>query len=126
MGSHPLNLMLRFMLEMAAVGTVGIWGWKLGEDWGRFFWAALLPILLMVVWGVFAVPEDPSRSGKAPVAIPGIFRLLLELGIFAFAIWAFYDVGFPRLSLVFGFLVFLHYGSSYDRIRWLLIQKNKM
>lgn len=112
--------MLRFLLEIAAITAVGIWGWKLGQEWSRFFWACMLPVLLMVVWGVFAVPEDPSRSGKAPIAVSGWLRLLIELGIFAFATWALYDLGFQITSMIFGGICLLHYIASYDRIQWLL------
>ncbi len=122
MGSHPLNLMVRFLLEVAAIAAVGIWGWKLGEDWVRFLWAALFPILLMAVWGIFAVPDDPSRSGNAPVPIAGWLRIILELGIFSSAAWALYDLGFHLTTLLFAVICLLHYIASYDRILWLFKQ----
>ena len=120
MGSHPVNLMLRFLLEIAAIAAVGIWGWKQGADWVRFLWAFLLPILLMAVWGIFAVPEDPSRSGNAPIAVPGWLRLLIELAIFTFATLVLYDIGFLLSSIVFAGICLLHYIASYDRVIWLL------
>lgn len=120
MGSHPVNLMLRFLLEIAAITAVGIWGWKLGQDWDRFLWVCLLPILLMSIWGVFAVPDDPSRSGNAPVAVRGWLRLLIELAIFTFATWVLYDIGFLFTSMLFAGICLLHYIASYDRVIWLL------
>ena len=122
MGSHPINLMIRFLLEVAAIAAVGIWGWKQGADWSRFLWAVLLPILFMTVWGVFAVPNDPSRSGNAPVPISGWLRILLEVVIFSCTAWALYDLGFNRIVLVFGIICLLHYIVSYDRVLWLLKQ----
>ena len=122
MGSHPLNLMIRFLLEVAAIAAVGIWGWKLGEDWVRFLWAVLFPFLLMAVWGIFAVPNDPSRSGNAPVPVAGWLRLLLELGIFTFAAWVLFDLGYFKTALIFTIICLLHYLVSYDRILWLLKQ----
>ena len=122
MGSHPFNLMIRFLLEIAAIAAVGIWGWKLGEEWTRFLWASLLPILLMTVWGVFAVPDDPSRSGNAPVPISGWLRLVIELGIFTCASWALFDLGFFKTAFIFAIICLLHYLVSYDRILWLLKQ----
>ena len=121
-GSHPLNLMIRFLLEIAAFSAVGIWGWKQAADWSRCLWAVLLPILLMTVWGVFAVPNDPSRSGNATIPISGWLRLILELGIFGCAAWALYDLGFHLTVLIFGIICLLHYIVSYDRILWLLKQ----
>ncbi len=122
MGSQPINLMIRFLLEVVAIAAVGIWGWNQGADWSRFLWAVLLPILLMTVWGVFAVPNDPSRSGNAPVPISGWLRITLEVVIFSCAAWALYDLGFNRTVLVFGIICLLHYIVSYDRVLWLLKQ----
>jgi hypothetical protein len=120
MGSHPINLALRFLLELAALLAIGVWGWQQGEGWLRFILALGIPIIAAVLWGTFAVPDDPSRSGKAPVAIPGILRLVMELAFFIFAAWALYDGGFIGLGWALGILVMVHYIVSYDRILWLI------
>ncbi len=82
MGSHPLNLAVRFLLELAALLSMGVWGWRAGAGWLRFALAALIPIAAAVLWGVFAVPDDPSRSGTAPIAVPGLARLAREAAVF--------------------------------------------
>ncbi len=120
MSSHPINLTIRFLLEMTALIAVGTWGWKQSDGWPRFVLAIGIPIILAALWGTFAVPDDPSRSGGAPIVTPGVVRLLLELAFFAFASWSLYDIGSSKLSLAFGAVVFLHYAVSYDRIMWLL------
>ncbi len=123
MGSHPINLAIRFILELAALLATGMWGWKrYGDGWLRFILAFGIPIVLAVIWGTFAVPDDPSRSGQAPVVTPGIIRLIIELAFFGFAGWALYDVGYIKTSLAMGIIVILHYIVSYDRIIWLLSQ----
>ena len=123
MGSHPLNLILRFLLELAALATLGIWGWQYGDgSWLGYMLAAGLPIIAAVVWGVFNVPNDPSRSGKAPVVVPGIVRLIIELLLFALATWALYDLSYVLLSWVLAGVVMLHYLISYNRIIWLIKQ----
>ena len=122
MGSHPINLTIRFLLELATLLAMGVWGWRQGEGWVRFVLAVGIPIIVAVVWGVFAVPNDPSRSGAAPVAVPGILRLAIELAVFVFAIWALYDLGYTGLSWILGIIVAIHYITSYDRIRWLIAQ----
>ena len=122
MGTHPANLLLRFLLELAALIAMGFWGWKQGEGIYRYILALGIPLLLAAAWGTFAVPDDPSRSGAAPVVTPGIIRLILELAFFGFATWALYAIQQPRLSLALGLLIVLHYGLSYDRILWLLRQ----
>jgi hypothetical protein len=120
LGSHPLNLAGRFLLELSALASMGAWGWRAGSGWSRFLLAALIPIVAAVLWGVFAVPDDPSRSGAAPIVIPGVMRLFLETGVFGVGIWALQDSGFTRASLVLGVVVVVHYALSYDRIAWLL------
>ncbi|WP_425237747.1 YrdB family protein [Ulvibacterium sp.] len=120
MGSHPANLALRFLLELAALVSVGLWGWRQNETWFRFVLAIGIPMALAIIWGTFAVPNDPSRSGFAPVPVPGIFRLLIELGFFGFALWALYDMGWSKQSLILAIVVLVHYIFSYDRVLWLL------
>lgn len=120
MGSHPINLALRFLLEIAALLAMGAWGWRTGEGALRFVMTLGVPLVAAVLWGTFAVLDDPSRSGKAPVPVPGLVRLALELGIFALAVWALQNLGATGLSWVLGALVLAHYATSYDRVLWLI------
>lgn len=119
MGTHPFNLAIRFLLELAALLSVGIWGYKQSDNWLRFILMLVLPILLAVLWGTFAVPDDPSRSGAAPVPVPGALRLVLELAFFSFASWCLYNIGATKWCWVMVVVVSLHYLVSYDRIIWL-------
>lgn len=120
MGSHPLNLAIRFLLELMALGSVGLWGWKQFDTWFRFIPAFGIPIALALIWGIFTVPDDPSRSGSAPVVTPGYIKLIIELVIFGFAAWTIKDMGWLRWSIIWSSIVFIHYIISYDRVVWLL------
>lgn len=120
MGSHPINLFFRFLLEIFALVSIGLWGYQQSESWKGLVLSVLLPVSVAVIWGVFNVPGDPSRSGRAPVKVPGLIRLLIELGIFGFAVWSLYSIGQLRLGVAFGGLVAFHYIISYDRIRTIL------
>ena len=122
MGSPPVNLALRFILEIAGLVALGWWGWNQGEGILRFVLAFGSPILAAVLWGTFAVPDDPSRSGKAPVQVPGIVRLLLELAFFVSATWSLFAVGAATLGWIYGIAGLGHYLASYDRILWLVRQ----
>lgn len=122
MGSHPIHLMLRFLLELCVLAVAGYWGWTVSDGLTRVLLLFGMPILLAIVWGAFAVPNDPSRSGRAPIPVPGVLRLLLELANFAFGVWAFYAVQLPALGLILGALVVLHYILSYRRVTWLVRQ----
>ena len=119
MSSHPINLAVRFLLELAALLALGVWGWRQGEGWLQFVLALGIPFIAAALWGIFRVPNDP---GPAPVAVPGVLRLALELAFFGLATWALYDIGATNLSWVLGIVVVVHYIISYDRIRWLITQ----
>ena len=120
MGFHPVNLAIRFLLEIFSLISLGMWGWNHGEGLVRYVLAIGIPAGVAVIWGVFAVPGDPSRSGSTPVVTPGWVRLLLELVVFTAATLALYDIGYVTISLILGITAFLHYVFSYDRIRWLI------
>jgi len=117
---HPLNLALRFILELTCLFAVGLWGYHLAG--GSYLAGIALPMTMMVIWAVFAVPGDRSRSGNAPVPIPGAIRLLLELSFFGFGTWAFYNLGMLNITLIFGVAVIAHYLISYERVFWLMKQ----
>lgn len=118
MAYHPVNLLFRFALELSCLIAVGIWGWIQGA-YGIIL-AFCIPLAMMVIWGVFAVPDDRSRSGKAPVPTPGPIRLIIELLFFSFGVWALADMGSEPWNLIFGLLVCVHYLVSYNRVVWLI------
>lgn len=119
MGSNPFNLAFRFLLELAALFAMGYWGWHVGEGGLRWLLMVGAPLAAAALWGTFRVDNDP---GKAPVRVPGVARLALELAYFAFATWALYATGAINLSWILGLAVAIHYLVSYDRILWLVRQ----
>ena len=123
MANHPVNLALRFILELTALFALGYWGWTQHTGPARIIWTIILPLVAAVLWGVFRVDGDP---GPAPVRIPGALRLLLEGLVFGAGIWAFYAAGQGTWALIFGVVVLLHYLVSYDRVRWLLNQRSAL
>ena len=122
MASHPLNLTIRFLLELAALAALGYWGWHQSDGPLRYVLALGIPLIAAAAWGIFAVPNDPSRSGQAPVPVSGLVRLGLELVFFCFATWALFDLGLTTLGWAMGIVVLIHYGTSYDRLQWLMKQ----
>lgn len=119
MSNHPFNLLVRFILELLALAALGLWGWTQHAGALRFVWALGLPLVAAVLWGIFRVPNDPH---KAPVPVPGMARLLLEMLVFGSAVWAVYATGRTTLASVFGLVVLAHYVVSYDRVQWLMKQ----
>ena len=123
MAKNPINLAVRFLLELAAIFTMGLWGYNISEGFSGILYAILLPLAFALPWGIFAVPRDPSRSGKTVIATPGIIRLVLELFLFAVATWMLFDLKYEKVWWIFGSIVLIHYILSYDRVLWLLKQK---
>ena len=120
MAYHPINLAVRFLLELGALAAFSIYGWRL-TDHGvlRVGLAVLLPAIAASIWGVFAVPGDPSRSGSAPVPIPGAARLILELVFFAAAAWVLSGRSAAWAAALAG-VAATHYALSLERIVWLV------
>ncbi|MFX1482282.1 MAG: YrdB family protein [Promethearchaeota archaeon] len=114
------NDLLRFILELWVLVAFGYWG--LNQGFGLFNYVLMIafPILVAAIWGTFAVPKDPSRSGSAPVPIPGPLRLALEFLIFGSAFLVMFWGEIFYLSLIFISLVIIHYILAHERIGWLL------
>ena len=117
MANHPLNLALRFLLELVGLFAYGYWGWTQHTGLARWAWTLGLPVIAALAWGTFRVPGDP---GNAPVAVAGWVRLLLEAIYFGGAVWALYAAGRGSWALAFALVVVIHYALSYDRVVWLL------
>lgn len=117
MSNNPLNLALRFILELVGLFALGYWGWTQHDGLWRWLLAVGVPLLAAALWGTFRVPNDP---GPAPVAVPGWTRLLLEAVFFSASVLALYTSGRPEWAAGFAVLITLHYLFAYDRILLLL------
>ena len=61
-----LNLVLRFLLELAALVAAGYWGFGAFDGWPLRVLAGIgVPFVLAAAWGVFRVPGD----GGPPVVV---------------------------------------------------------
>ena len=119
----PWVLSLRFGLEVGSLIAMGAWARRAAGP-GALGWAAAVasPALAAVLWGTFAVPGDPSRSGKAPVRVSGGLRLLIEMGVFfagaaslaSLQWWPWFD------AFIAAFVV--HHAGARQRLQWLLRQ----
>ena len=70
-----LNLLVRFLLELCMLASVGYWGFKTGAGWGMKILLGIgLPVLVAVVWGLFIAP-------RATYPLKGIPYLLVELSL---------------------------------------------
>lgn len=114
------NLALRFLLELAALTGLAAAAWKLGSDTGRWIGVVTVPVAAAVIWAVFNVLDDPSRSGTAPVEVDGVIRLVLELAILGGAAAALAFAIRPELGMVMVLAILGHYLASLDRVQWLV------
>ena len=64
MASNPLNLALRFVLELVALGGLALLGWTLGGDGWQLVAAIVLPVAAAAAWVTFRIPNDPDPRGS--------------------------------------------------------------
>lgn len=110
---------------MAALASLAIWGYTNFSPSINIFTAILAPLLFALIWGIFAVRGDPSRSGKTVISTPGPVRFFIELFLFVLSILALYYSGYPILSFAFASFFVLHYLLSFERIQWLFKSNGK-
>jgi hypothetical protein len=96
------NLLLRFLLEVCALGALGYWGFKTG---GATITKVVLgvgaPLVAAVVWGTFLSP-------RAPIQLHWGVVLVLQGLVFASAATALAATGHRSLALVFGVIVVIN------------------
>lgn len=119
---HPANLALRFFLEIAALGGFGVLAWTSATGAWRVLAVIIVICSVMAVWGVFAVPGDPSRSGNAPIPVSGLIRLGLECAILFGGALSLYWSGFGLAGAGLSLLIVAHYALSGERLAWLVQQ----
>ncbi|MFF2087441.1 DUF2568 domain-containing protein [Nocardia sp. NPDC058176] len=120
MSLNPAMLATRFLLELVAIASFGVYGWRSFDSPWRYLLVVVLPVAAAALWGVFAVPDDPSRGGDVPVPVAGQVRLLVEVVVLfggAAALWA---AGLPRLALISAAVLVGYHLLAYDRVVWLL------
>jgi len=107
---------LRFLLELAALGIAGWWGWTLGDGVTRWALALGIPLAMVTVWGVFRVPHDP---GKGLVAVPGPARLGIEAVFFGIAVLALRELAGNVWAALLLAVLLAHYALAWERVKWL-------
>ncbi len=90
------NLAVRFLLELSALGAVGVWGAHTGNTaLAKIALGAGLPLALAVVWGKFVAP-------KAGVHVSVPVHILLQVVVFGSAAAALYSLHRTGLAAAFG------------------------
>jgi Protein of unknown function (DUF2568) len=91
---RPLNLALKFLLELAALAAFGLWGASVAGGATAVLLAIGLPVAVAALWGTFAAPRARRR-------LPLRMRAPFELGVFALAALALWAAVSATLALAF-------------------------
>lgn len=93
-GLKMLNLGVQFLLELCMLAAIGYWGFMISPGWGMKIVLGIgLPILLIVIWGLFVAP----RAAYPLHGVPHLLLRLTLLGSGAVALFASdrADLGWP-------------------------------
>jgi hypothetical protein len=120
MSQNPLNLAVRFILEITALIAMGVGGWHAGDGISRYVLAIALPLVAAFLWGAFRPPDEPHHPSRPLFAVPGKVRLLVEIIVFGAGAWGLFSAGATTWGWVFAGVLVAHYALSYDRVAWLV------
>ncbi len=97
------NLALRFIVELAAVGAVGYWGFThTGLGLGRIVLGIGAPLALIIVWSLVIAPDAANPLSQPQRDVIGTALLVLAAGAVAAA-------GYPTAAVVFGAVVVVNW-----------------
>jgi hypothetical protein len=89
-----LNLVVKFLLELAALAAFGLWGASIASGVWAVLLAIGLPVVVAILWGRFAAPRARRR-------LPLRLRAAFELGVFALAALALWQAASPAWGAAF-------------------------
>ena len=111
MGIETVNLGVRFLLELAALGALAYWGSQTGPLAVSIVLAIAAPLAGAVLWGIFAAPKSRHR-------LRGPRRLIVEIPFFGAAVAGLAATGQWVLAAIFAVVVVLSelvtYGLAAD------------
>ena len=83
------TLTVRFVLELAALVALGVWGWRAADGVPRILLSVGAPLLAAAAWGTWVAPKARRR-----LADPG--RLVVEAVVFGAAVAGLAAAGLTR------------------------------
>ncbi len=88
------NDILRFLLELFAVVSLGIWGFAAWPFPWNIVVGIAAPAIAIVLWALF-------RSPKAVLHVDAFVKALVEVVVMAAAAFAWWGLGQPVVAVVF-------------------------
>ncbi len=102
-----INQTIAFLLELIMVFAVGYWGYHVGKTTlSKYSLVILLPVIAIVLWGVFAAPRSAHRL--EPTA-----RLVFVLVLFGITSFLIHDSGHTKLAIAFAVVAVLNTTLAY-------------
>ncbi|HSP53019.1 MAG TPA: YrdB family protein [Cryobacterium sp.] len=89
------NDVVRFLLELFAFISLGIWGfaaWPL--PWPGVLVGVLAPAFAILLWALF-------RSPKAVIRLDPFGKAIIEISVFGAAALVWWDLGLPLVAVIF-------------------------
>ncbi len=103
---RAVNDALAFLLELAALAALAVWGFTVGASWPlRILLGVGAPALMVVVWGFLLAPNADHR-----LVMPWLY--VVKLVVFGCATAALAAAGQPRLAVALGVLVVVNLGVA--------------
>jgi hypothetical protein len=97
--SLSVNDALRFLLELVALFSLGLWGCvDFSLPWPGSLVAAASVAAAAVLWGTF-------RSPKAPVRLRVFGRAVVEIIVMGTAVFVWFAIGLPLVGSILGIIV---------------------
>jgi len=97
----PLNLGLKFLLEIAGLAAFAYWGATTGEMPVSLLLAIATPAAAAFAWGIYAAPKSKRRLPLQP-------RIRFELTFFTAAMPALLAADVPTAAAILSALVILN------------------
>jgi Protein of unknown function (DUF2568) len=99
-----VNLMVRFLLEIFTLISVGYWGFRTGQGWlFKIVLGIGMPLLIAVLWGMFGAP-------KSVYHLQGLPMLTLEVFVFGSGVLALFLTKNNSLAWVVALVILLNRG----------------
>ena len=93
-GLKNLNVGLSFLLELAALGVLGLFGYRLDvPGWGKVLAAMAIPAVVILLWARLAAPRAANR-------LSGYALLAFKIVVFGAAVLALYALGYRGAAVL--------------------------
>jgi hypothetical protein len=96
----PINLGIRFLLEIGLLITLGYWGFQVEANlFAKILLGLGVPMVVALIWGMFVAPNAKNLLREP-------WRFWLEIILFSLGFAALYQTQLPQLAVIFFVLFF--------------------